>query len=177
LPGVPAPSGATPDGYIPGVGTTPEQPVAAAPSGPEKDYKVQKGDTLTAIASKNGITVGALMKSNPNLDPKKLKVGQTVKVPAPVAGAATGARTVAGTASIPPTGASGRAATGSTTTYKVKAGDTLTKIARAHGITVNQLRAANNMKTTQVQVGKTLKIPAPTQKTAAVPTATNTTQH
>ena len=53
----------------------------------------------------------------------------------------------------------------------VKSGDTLTKIAKAHGITVNQLRAANNMKTTQVQVGKVLKIPARTQRTAA---ATNT---
>jgi LysM repeat protein len=160
--------GNTPETGLPGIQT---QEPASAPTGPEKDYKVQKGDTLTAIASKNGITVGALMKSNPNLDPKKLKVGQTVKVPAPTASAT---RAVAGTASVPPTSA-GAASAGVAGTYKVKPGDTLTKIARAHGITVNQLRAANNMKTTQVQVGKVLKIPASTQKTAAIPAATNTT--
>jgi LysM repeat protein len=182
LPGLPGPGvqmqtpGATlagnpQDAGLPGVPASQEP--AATPSGPEKDYKVQKGDTLTGIASKNGITVGALMKSNANLDPKKLRVGQTIKVPAPVAGASN-ARAVAGTASVPPTSA-GAASAGAAGTYKVKPGDTLTKIARAHGITVNQLRAANNMKTTQVQVGKVLKIPASTQKTAAIPAATSAT--
>jgi LysM repeat protein len=176
LPGVPGAGAVAENLPVPPV---PADQTAAAPAGPEKDYKVQKGDTLTSIASKNGITVGALMKSNPNLDPKKLKVGQPLKVPAPVAGA-TASRSLAGTASVPPTssnGATAGAATGGAAgTYKVKPGDTLTKIARSHGITVAQLRAANNMKTTQVQVGKVLKIPAP-QKTAAVPTTTNTTQH
>jgi LysM repeat protein len=177
LPGVPAnASGLIADAGLP-VPPAPVDQTAAVPAGPEKDYKVQKGDTLTSIASKNGITVGALMKSNPNLDPKKLKVGQPLKVPAPVAPTP---KAVAGTASVPPTssGATANTATPASAagTYKVKPGDTLTKIAKAHGITVNQLRAANNMKTTQVQVGKVLKIPAP-QKTAAVPTTTNTTQH
>jgi LysM repeat protein len=175
LPGLPGAASLTgnADTSLPGATAQVEQP--ASPTGPEKDYKIQKGDTLTGIASKNGITVGALMKSNPTLDPKKLKVGQPIKVPAP-APSATGARMAAGTASVPPTGATGgTAAGGAAGTYKVKPGDTLTKIAKAHGITVNQLRAANNMKTTQVQVGKVLKIPAATQKTAAV--TTNTTQH
>ncbi|HEY6226736.1 MAG TPA: LysM peptidoglycan-binding domain-containing protein [Verrucomicrobiae bacterium] len=150
----------------------------APPPGNYKDYKIQKGDLLSTIATKNGVTIGAILKANPNLDPKKLRIGQTIKLPAPAPAAAATA-TVAGTASTPPTGALGStpgATTGTASgTYKVKPGDTLTKIARAHGITVNQLRAANNMKTTQVQVGKVLKIPARTQKTAAA--NTNTTLH
>lgn len=141
---------------------TPEQPVL---TGNERDYKIKSGDTLSAISTRNGVALSAIMRLNPNLDPKKLRVGQTIKLPP----AAT-ATAAAGTGSQPPTamGASGAAAG----TYKVKAGDTLTKIARIHGITVNELRAANNMRTTQVQIGKVLKIPARTQRTAAAPANT-----
>jgi len=186
IPPLPGPTGAFggPTG-TPGVGSnlagTPDAGIGApisepAPIGNYKDYKIQKGDLLSTIATKNGLTIGAILKANPNLDPKKLRIGQTIKLPAPAPVAVT---TMAGTGSTPPTGALGATpggATGTATgTYKVKPGDTLTKIARAHGITVNQLRAANNMKTTQVQVGKVLKIPARTQKTAAA--NTNTALH
>jgi LysM repeat protein len=164
----------TPDGGI-AVPLTSDQPVL---TGNEKDYKIAKGDNLTSIASRNGVTLSAIMKVNPNLDPKKLKVGQSIKIPQPTPAAAANVA-AAGTGSTPPTA---RAATGAAAgtatasgTYKVKSGDTLTKIARSHGITVNELRAANNMKTTQVQVGKVLKIPARTQRTAAAPT--NSTTH
>jgi LysM repeat protein len=152
----------------------PDQSTTVA--GPTRDYKIQKGDLLTTIAKKNGVTLSAILKANPNLDPKKLKVGQTIKIPA-AAPAAT-AVAAAGTGSTPPTGATGTTAGAATGvgTYKVKAGDTLTRIAKAHGVTVNQLRAANNMKTMQVQVGKVLKIPARTQRTAAAPTNSTTAQ-
>ena len=148
---------------------TPEQPLL---TGNEKDYQIRKGDTLTAIAARNGVSISGIARVNPNLDPKRLRVGQTIKLPAPAPAASVAA---AGTASTPPTGATGAAAASATgqKTYKVKSGDTLTKIARIHGITVNQLRAANNMKTMQVQAGKTLKIPAANQKTAAAPASTN----
>lgn len=160
-------------------GLPPQPAVDVVPAGNYKDYKVQKGDLLTTIASKNGVTIGAILKANPSLDPKKLRIGQTIKVPAAAASTTT-TTAAAGTGSTPPTGSLGTTAPASSGaaagTYKVKTGDTLTKIARAHGITVNQLRAANNMKTTQVQVGKVLKIPARApQRTAAADT--NTTQH
>lgn len=52
------------------------------------------------------------------------------------------------------------------TTYKVKSGDTLEKIARKHGTTVAALQAANGMSknNTRINIGQKLKIPA---KTAA----------
>jgi len=169
------------DGGMAAPGTTASEPIASVPT---KEYKIQSRDTLSSIATKNGVTLSAIMKVNPNLDPKKLKVGQSIKIPTAPAVApasATGATMAAGTGSTPPTGTLGAAGAATATgtaggTYKVKPGDTLTKIARAHGITVNQLRAANNMKTTQVQVGKVLKIPARSpQRTAAADT--NTTHH
>lgn len=52
------------------------------------------------------------------------------------------------------------------TTYKVRRGDTLEKIARAHGTTVAALQAANGMSKgqTRIDIGQTLKLPAPSAK-------------
>ncbi len=47
-------------------------------------YVVKKGDTLWKIANANGITLKALMDANPEVtDPKKLRVGQKLKIPEP----------------------------------------------------------------------------------------------
>jgi LysM repeat protein len=43
--------------------------------------------------------------------------------------------------------------------YVVKSGDTLTRIAKAHGITVKALRSANDLANDQIVVGAKLKIP------------------
>jgi LysM repeat protein len=46
-------------------------------------YKVKKGDTLSGIAAKYGITLKALLKLNPKLkSPYTLHVGQKIVVPA-----------------------------------------------------------------------------------------------
>jgi LysM domain len=45
------------------------------------------------------------------------------------------------------------------TVYIVKSGDTLTRIAKAHGITVKALRSANDLANDQIVVGAKLKIP------------------
>jgi LysM repeat protein len=140
-----------------------QEPPISAPTGEPgatTEYKVVSGDNLDKIARKNKISLSALNAANPGLDPRKLQVGKTVKIPsrpataAPIASANTGAPAVAG----------GEVSGG----YKVKAGDNLTKIARANGVTVGQLRAANNLKTSNVKAGQVLKIPARA-------TATNTT--
>ncbi len=44
--------------------------------------------------------------------------------------------------------------------YMVKSGDSLTRIAKAHGTTVKALKAANGLKSDRIVVGKKLKIPA-----------------
>jgi LysM repeat protein len=49
---------------------------------------------------------------------------------------------------------------GAGSVYVVKTGDSLTKIARAHGTTVRAMRAANNLKTDRILVGQKLKVPA-----------------
>lgn len=47
-----------------------------------------------------------------------------------------------------------------TTTYVVKKGDNLFKIATKNGITVDELKKANNLKSDNIQAGQKLKIPA-----------------
>lgn len=54
------------------------------------------------------------------------------------------------------------------TEYKIVAGDTPAKIARKHGITLDQLREANpDMDDRRLQIGHRLQIPAPAPKEAA----------
>jgi LysM repeat protein len=53
-----------------------------------------------------------------------------------------------------------RAKAAGPTTYVVKRGDTLTRIAKTHGTTVKAIREANNLRTDQLHVGRKLKIPA-----------------
>ena len=54
-------------------------------------------------------------------------------------------------------------------TYTVKSGDTLTKIAKAHGTTVKAIKAASNLTTDHIKVGQKLKIPAKAEAAAPAP--------
>ena len=47
---------------------------------------------------------------------------------------------------------------GASIVYVVKSGDTLTRIAKTHGTTVQAIRAANGLKTDRIVVGQKLKI-------------------
>ncbi len=65
-------------------------------------------------------------------------------------------------------------------TYKVAEGDTLNKIAKEYGVTVEALKAANNLTDDNIFVGQTLKIPAEgetedTGNAEETPTQTETT--
>lgn len=47
-----------------------------------RDYTVKKGDTLSAIAEKSGVSVEDLLESNPNIvDRDKISIGQEVDIP------------------------------------------------------------------------------------------------
>jgi len=93
---------------------------AAAPAGAE--YTVKSGDTLEAIARAqlgDGQKWRSIVEMNPGLDPKALKVGQKLKMPA-------GGTAMAKESSAPTSGAANPA----NNTYTVQKGDTLVAIAR-----------------------------------------------
>jgi LysM repeat protein len=127
----------------------PVEPVPApVPAGTAKEYTIVKGDYFEKIAKANGVTIAAIEKANPGVDPKKLKLGQKIQIPAAVPKA------------VPTSAAPDTAPAEVGGAYAVKSGDTLTKIATANGTTVKALRAANDLKTDKLKVGQKLKLPA-----------------
>jgi LysM repeat protein len=131
-----------------------------APAGTE--YIVVAGDTLGKIAKKNGVTLKALESANPDVNPKHLKVKQKLVIPA-------GATSSGGVTPLAPADNSA-ADTTSETTYTVKSGDTLHRIAKKFGTSVKAIESENNLSTTKIKVGQKLKIPAKAE--SAAPAAT-----
>jgi LysM repeat protein len=131
-----------------------------APESATTEYVVVKGDTLGKIAKRNGVTLKTLEEANPGIVPTKLKVGQKISIPAASSNeAASSATGVSNSSDM----------SGSETIYTVKSGDTLTKIARAHGVTVKALESENSLSTTKIKVGQKLKIPAKAESATPAP--------
>jgi LysM repeat protein len=124
------------------------------------EYTVAKGDTLGKIAKKNGVSVKALEAANPGIVPTKLKVGQKLTLPA--------GGSVAPAAAAQSTGTSAGGET-----YTIKSGDTLTKVAHAHGVTLKALKATNpNVDPNHIKVGDKLTIPSKAEAAAPAAAAT-----
>lgn len=109
-------------------------------------YKVVSGDTLSKIAQKYGTSYQQIMSLN-NLSSTTIYPGQTLKVSGSKQQTTTNNQA---TASKPANTASG--------TYTVVKGDTLSKIAQAHNTTYTQLMETNNLSSTMIYVGQTLKV-------------------
>jgi LysM repeat protein len=133
------------------VPVTPVAPAAAA-----TEYTVIQGDTLGKIAKANHVTVKALEEANPSIVPTKLKIGQKLNIPA-------------SSAMAPAEATPAVSSMGGGEVYVVKSGDTLTKIAKAHGTTIKAIETANNLSTSKIKVGQKLTIPA--KGDAAAPAA------
>ncbi len=57
-------------------------PVPAPPTVPGTDYKVAKGDTFGKIARQFHISTKALIAANPGVSPTRLRIGQSIRIPA-----------------------------------------------------------------------------------------------
>ncbi|MFH1474273.1 MAG: LysM domain-containing protein [Chloroflexota bacterium] len=58
-----------------------EEPAATPAAGTR--YTVKKGDTMWAIAQSAGITLADLRAANPDVDPRAMRVGTVLVIPAP----------------------------------------------------------------------------------------------
>ena len=148
-----------PPALVTPVDTTPAppSPTDVASAGSFSEHTIAKGDSFYTLGKKYNVGFKAIADANPGVNPNRLKIGDKIKIPP--------SRTAGG----PTITANARelaSANGGATSYKVKSGDNLMKIASVYGVTVKQLRSANNLKTDQIKVGQTLKIPA---KTAPAP--------
>lgn len=93
-------------------------------------YKVQRGDTLSGIARKYGVSVTALRRNN-NISRKGIiYAGQKIAIPSNIK------------------------------THKVKKGESLGRIARLYGSNIKAITRANNIKNPRlIKVGQVLRIP------------------
>lgn len=119
--------------------------VSYSPANMEGYYIVKKGDSLWSIASKNNTTVDNIKKLN-NLSSNNLSVGQVLKLSYD---------------------AKKEDIKGSNI-YTVKKGDSLWLIANKYGTTVDELKNANNLKSTTLSIGQTLIIPEKKESTSKI---------
>lgn len=98
-------------------------------------YIVKAGDTLYSIASRFNTTVNELIKIN-NLKGTTLAIGEQLVIP--IKGSTDSSEYVI---------------------YTVKVGDSLYAIAKKYGVSVDDIRNYNNLKSNLLSIGQQLKIP------------------
>ena len=143
-------------------------PIAPAPVrvGDVQTYEVKRGDNLSTIARRHGVSTAELVDLNNLRDANSIRIGQKLLLP-------PHARAVSGTTPAPavtaPTPAVARP-TGTGTPYVIQAGDNLSSIASRHGVTVAQIVAANQMTDpNRIRVGQSIIIPAAGNAAAPIP--------
>ena len=119
--------------YIPTSSEMPTEPFE--PDIPYLTYTVQRGDSLWKISRKYEVPVNDIISFN-NLSSVNLQIGDELKIPLTSQDNNTASKT-----------------------YTVKTGDTLWSIAKNFDVSVNDLKAANNLTSNLLSVGQTLTIP------------------
>jgi LysM repeat protein len=126
-------------------------------------HTVKAGETLSAIAQRYGVSQQALIAANGISNASLIYTGQQLVIP--------GAAEEPAPSEEPAPADQEIVVAPTTTEYVVRSGDTLSQIARAHGVTVMAIAAANGIDNpSQLAAGQRLTIPAgapaPTAQTA-----------
>ena len=110
------------------------------------EYVIRRGETLTHVAQRFGVSVAAIQAANGDLNPRRVQAGQRIRVPA------ENGQLVAAAAQVTAQRSS---------THRVRSGDTLWEIARRYDVSVAQLRRWNSMGArSQIRPGQSLRVSA-----------------
>ena len=101
------------------------------PKATSATHTVQKGETLSAVASRYGVSTSDLLRWNGLSNANHITVGQKLKL---------------------------YTSSSSWTSYTVRKGDALSTIASKNGCSVSDLQSWNNLRGTSIYAGQTLKI-------------------
>ncbi len=118
------------DGKAPEVASEPARTPAAATT-----HRVKRGETLGTIARQYGTSVRAIMSLN-NLSSSNIQSGQRLRVQAGNTAAAPSRPTI----------------------HQVKRGETLTAISQKYGVSINDLKQWNNLRSGKIMVGQRLRL-------------------
>lgn len=113
-------------------------------------HRVRRGESLSVIASKYHTTTRAIMRMNRLSNPHYVKAGWKLKVPTKMAfSSLSNSRPMAQSQELK----------GKLMEYTVQRGDSLWKIARRFGTTINTIRSLNQLSGTYLRVGQVLLVP------------------
>lgn len=117
----------------PAIATTAAAFLATAPPAAAATYRVQPGDTLSAISSQTGGSMSAIARANDLADPNRIYAGETLRVP---------------NSSLPKR------------IHTVKLGENLSSIASRYGVSLKALARANDIVDVNfIVTGERLEIP------------------
>lgn len=120
-------------------------PVATPPSNAFVYHRVRTGETLSTIAKRYRTTANNIARANNIFRQNHIRAGRLLKIPLGRNWAAEQSLTATRTAK--------------TAQHTVRRGESLWIIAQRYGTTVNSIQRLNNLSSTALDVGQTLKIP------------------
>ncbi len=120
---------------------------------PDRFYKVRRGDSLSVIARRYETSVSNLMAMNSLRSRHRIRVGQTLRLPDAQAPQPLSLQAAAAMQAV-------YREPQASTSYQVKKGDTVSKIARRFGVAEGEFLAANEIRNQDLLYpGQMLKIP------------------
>jgi LysM repeat protein len=142
------------------------QDAAAEPASKERVHTVRAGEHLTRISRTYGVTIAEIVAANDLADPSRIFAGQRLTIPGVAAAPAKPKPAAAAPAPAPASKAR---------VHAVRAGEHLTGIARAYGVTIAAIAQANDLADpSRIFVGQRLTIPGvPAPSSAAKASASS----
>ncbi len=114
-------------------------------------HTIKSGDTLWKLSQANGVSVQSILDLNPGVDPRNLKIGATLCIPASTSSESPSRPSPSPAPRTCPRGAS---------SYIIRTGDTLWKLSQSHGVSLQSIMDLNpGVDAHNLQIGDVICIP------------------